>query len=63
MPETRALAPWQQQNSSRGSIDAQHTRTVRDRLAPPERMNPPVFQDWETYIPSFNEEFWDNMTL
>ena len=62
-PETRAPAPWQQRNSSRGSIEAQPTRTVRDRLAPPETMNPPVFQDWETYIPSFNEEFWDNMTL
>ena len=51
MPETRAPATWQQRNSSRGDIDAQPTRTVRDRLAPPEAMDIPIFQDWDTYMP------------
>ena len=63
VPETRALAPWQQRNSSRGGINAQPTRTGRDRLAPPEAMDIPRFQDWDTYIPSFNEKFWDHVTL
>ena len=47
-----------------GVITEQSSRTVRDRLAPPaaKTWGIPMVQDLDTYIPTFDNDFWDNMT-
>ena len=58
--KTLAPAPWQQRKSSRGTMAALPSRTVENSL------EPSVAKDiliWDTYIPPFDNEFWENMTL